>query len=161
MLISEFRDPVRFYLNDNGTPSQYSDSAIDRGVKVLVRGGMFPGYSLTPNGLSITPEPTAAIYTLIGLKTARVFNSGRPDSFSFRTRAYSESSSGATRETGWTLEQMIHEIESGGMIDGWQSLASWLAGFEGVKATWLHLVNAKINAPFSEVTISESGVDVG
>jgi hypothetical protein len=158
--VSDFRDPIRFLLGDNSTPSEYSDAALDRGVRTFIRGNGAPDYALTPDNLSITPDPTAQDYMLISAKTALLFNASRPRSYSFATRGYKQSAGGIGENLNFELHRLIAETEAGSLFDGWQSLASWLEGMSGVRQAWAHLTRVEVDAPFNTATISESGVSV-
>ncbi len=162
--ISEFYDPVRFILGDHdpGNPD-VEDAAISRGIKFIVRGGEVPGYTIS--GDNITPEVTVARdYRLITLLTARAFRASEPDSKSMRVRPHAWSK-GGYRTFLRMLDLAIAEARGGGpsasKFCGWSNFLSWLEGQSGISNTWMHLTRMKLEAPFTEVTLSTGGVSTG
>jgi len=154
--ITDFYDPVRFLLGDHDdTARLYEDSAIARGVRTCIKGGLIPKYAISAD--QITPDvATPNDYLLIAAHCARLFQSANPEHYSYRTRAIAETIGGGGlfgRGHDFDLAQLIYRLENGDMFDGWQSFASWLQGYSGVSDQWLHLVRLKLTMPFQTVTV--------
>lgn len=132
--ISSFYPSLRHILGDtDSTAQQYEDAALLVGVQTIVRCGKLDDYALSTDGLSVEPDLTDPNdYALLLYHTAHSFVAPKPDTYSFRTRALSQSWSGATRDFLRGIEENIYQIENGDMFDSWQSLDSWLTGMTGV-----------------------------
>lgn len=154
-LVSEMRDPVRFLLGDNEEPFRYTDGVIDRGVRVIARGGVIPGHSLTPDTTGITPDLTDPnLYLLTAYEVAKRFAANVPDRRSFKTRAFSESVGGMGGLV-FALEENAYKLRNGEMFDGWTSFGSWLIGVGGLTGTqlWNHMSRFVSEQPMDTVTL--------
>lgn len=160
--ISEFCDPVRFLVGDHFDGERLTDdSAIARGVRVLIKGGQAPArtpaYALTGDQLAITPDVgDPNHYLLIAAKVAKMYMGSQPDRQSYGDRGHREVL-GSFRHLDFDLHELIYKLENGAMFDGWQSFASWLEGFAGVRKSWLHLTRLKLQMPFDSVTLTGRG----
>lgn len=156
--VSDFYDPVRFLLGDHDDTDRLTqDTAIARGVRTLIKGADISGYTLDGAGNNLSPNVTASDYMRIAAKVALRYVGSFPERQSAATRGWRESI-GSFKGLKIDLEELIYKIESGGMFEGWQSLATWLEGFSGVRESWLHLVRLKVDAPFNTVTLTSDGI---
>jgi hypothetical protein len=155
--ISEFRDPVRCFLQDNDdTILMYEDGVVDRGVRTLIRCGLVAGFSLDAAN-NITPTVTEGRdFLLIAARTALNFAVGNPDRQGVRMRAFSENV-GNFKELVEHLRDLIYKTESGDMAMGWQSFASFVEGYSGVRKPWAWLARFELNGPFLTVSLGQGG----
>lgn len=132
--ISDFYASLRHILGDIDSDAQtYEDAALLVGVQTVIRCGKLTDYTLSTDNLSITPDVTDPNdWALVLYHTAHSFVAPKPESYSFRTRALSQTVSGATRAFLSTIEENIYDIENGEMFDSWQHFGSWLQGMTGV-----------------------------
>jgi len=132
--ISTFYPSLRHILGDIDSDSQkYEDASLLVGVQTIIRCGKLSDYTLSTDSLSVEPDVTDPNdYALVLYHTAHSFIAPKPDAYAFRTRALSQSVSGATRDFLRTLEENIYSLENGEMFDSWQHLDSWLKGMTGV-----------------------------
>lgn len=145
--IADLVDSIRFFAGDNGDKPELSIDAVTRGVRAMVSSGLVPGYSLSADRESVTPQlddPTA--YFILCARTALGFVGARPESMSFATRGFKSSVSGASREQTFNLATMIYKAEHGSMCGGWSSFATWLEGISGVRGAWSHFSRVRLPA---------------
>lgn len=158
--VTEFREPVRFLLGDHEEPPLYLDTAIDRGVRFVVKGGLIEGQTLSPDLSQIQPGLTDPNqYLLLGYEVAQRFLAAQPDRQSFRTRALSRSVGGMASPL-FAVEEAIYKLRHGAMFDGWGSFGTWLIGVGGLpgEALWAHLSRLYLRQPVDTVTVGEDGV---
>lgn len=159
MLVTEFRDPVRFYLGDHhDTVRVYEDAVIDRGVRTIIKSGLVPGYSLMSGNLEITPDvPDGSDYLLVSARVALGFAQSVPSRNSVRTRAFSESQ-GDLKQLIDALERLIYDVEGGGGFLAWQSYLGFVEGYSGMGSrTWQFMTRIHFTGPLSEVSYGEGG----
>lgn len=122
--ISEFRDPIRAFLLDaHPTIKKFHADQVDAAVRLVVNLGKAPGVQVAGDGLNLTPSvsPTSEVaeerlnWGRIVLHSAKRFVMGNSASFSYRTRALSESF-GEQREAVFDIlnEAYAHEFGEGG-----------------------------------------------
>ena len=78
-------------------------------------------YALTPDELSVTPDPDPNTFMLGVYYTARLLIAQNSDQQGDRTRANLAS-----------LNEKIQELENGPAFSGWQSYYTWLHGRAGL-----------------------------
>ncbi len=161
--LTDFYDALRSVLGDlDATVRVYEDDSLLKGLRTVIGCGKLSGYTLTSDRLGITPEiPTDGSgdpnkFALLLYHTALLFVGPTPDRFSFRTRAYSESS-GSVREFIFKLEEMIHELESGSAFGSWQMFEGWYAALAG-RSLWEGLTEVTTEQPMNEISVGISGV---
>lgn len=153
--LESLRPYLRHLLGDrDAAVYQYSDANLDAGVRTVVAMGLVSGYAVSGDGQSVTPtlsDPNAL--ALLLYETVRSFVVSQPDSFSFKTRGFSQSQ-GAWKVFLSELDQRVHEMRNGTMFDGWQTFHGWYAGMVGLDAgaLWTRL---NLNAPQESVTVPE------
>lgn len=143
---------------------QYPDTVLADSLRTTMLFGKAPSpYALTPDNNGITPDigsdPTSVnTYALISYYSARWFVMSRPDRYSFKTRAMSESF-GSSAKFLQTLEQEIHLLENGTMFSGWQSYFAWLHGVAGLPLGEV-LAGFELQAPLWTATFTRDGMKV-
>jgi hypothetical protein len=159
MLISEFREPVRFYLGDHDDSYRvYEDTAIDRGVRTIVKCGLVPGYAVSANNLEVTPEVAAGKdYLLLTARVALGFAAGGEERSSVRTRAWAESR-GGFKPLVEQLERLIEEVRMGVGFVGFQNYQTFIEGYSGMgRRTWGFMTRMEYQGPIAEVSYSVDG----
>ncbi len=159
-LISDLREFVRFVAGDNDDQNPiYQPTALDRGIRFVIKGNYLPNYALMVDNLSITPDLTDPNQFLLLVYTvAKRFMVAEPDGQSSRTRAYSERI-GNFRDLIFDIEKQLYLLENGTMFASWQSLADFLEGYAGVRNVFQHLSRLKLAAPFTTSVLSVSGLN--
>lgn len=124
MPIASFRTFIRTLLGDNHpTIKTYEAVQIDDAVRLIINLGQITGVTLSTDGTSLVPAlaPLSATQTdtTVAKNWARVvyyaakrFVAGNPSSYSFRTRALSESF-GEQRDMMFELLQDVYELDNG------------------------------------------------
>lgn len=163
--ISLFYPALRILLADfDSVVQQYPDAILKQGVQTAMMLGKAPTpYALTPDTNGITPDigsdPVSVnAFSLISYHTARLFVMPRPDRYSFKTRAMSESFGGWSKMLQ-TLEMEIHNLENGTMFSGWQSYFAWLHGVAGLPLGEI-LAGFELQAPLWTATFTRDGMKV-
>lgn len=163
--VTDFIDPVRFLVGDHYDEERLTeDSAIERGVRMLVRGGQanFNGTTVVLAQSNQQIDPTVSDpnhYMLIAAKVAKLYMSSLPSRQSSRDRGQGESI-GDFRTLDFNLDELIYKLESGAMFNGWQSLASWIEAFSGPQSSWLQLVRLKTVDLLGTASFSSDGVNI-
>lgn len=159
-LISDFYEPIRFILGDrDSTVRLYDDSAISAGVRSSIKMNYLPGFTLTGDLLSVTPDVSDPNdYALLVLKIARSFVAPNPSRYSYKTRAISESF-GDYKQFIAMLDESLHELENGVMFAGWQMFKGWWEGMFGVSLVSV-LTQVNVKAPWRTLTIAQGSAEV-
>lgn len=146
-------------LDFDPTVRMFPDGVIDDGLRTVLQMGKVPGYSLSVDLGSITPDiQTAKDYALITYHTAKLFLQGRPDRYSFKTRGFSESFGSYVRAL-MEVEQEIHNLENGDAFSAWQSYFAWLHGVAGLPLGEV-LAQFDLEAPLWRATFTRDGMRV-
>lgn len=145
--ISDFYEAIRFILDDNDDDIKtFTDDALLRGVRTVLKMGKIKGYTLGNDNISISPDLTNPnAFALVCYHVCKMSVDARPDRYSYRRRAVSESF-GSWRNFLMSLENEIFHLENGVMFDGWQNFYSWMEGVSGVPLQQLY-ADLKINIP--------------
>ncbi len=157
-----FYEPVRAFLGDfDDTLRRYDDRAIDAVVRSLVQCGQFSGYTVTADFQKVAPAVSdPRLFGLLVYKACETFAAPESQSYSYRTRALSESF-GDNKMLIWRLEQLRSELENGenGMCSSWQSFLPWAKSITGINL-WAQLSEVNVRAPVATITIGRDGVQV-
>lgn len=159
--VSEFRELVRWWLQDDPDSPDYTDDMVDRAIRQVIRCGLVPGYALDATLLNITPDVTRANdYMLLGVQAAWSFVRVEPEFTSNRTRAYAETTR-KSQALQAELQDLVHRLTNGSMFfSGWQSVHSWLVGSAGLggRDVGYLLTKLTVAVPIGEVTITSDGI---
>ena len=90
--------------------------------------------------------------------TTKLFVAARPERFSFRTRAYSESWGSISRYLS-TIEAEIDALENGDKFSSYQSYYSWIHGMVGLPLGEV-LAQFDVQAPLWKATFTRDGMRV-
>ena len=157
--LADFRDGIRFLLQDDVDDPEHSDEAVDRASKQVVMMGMVPNY--TVSGTTISPDLTAANdYLLLCAQAAYSFVRAEPEYTSHRTRPYTETIRKSVSMQN-DLQDLIYRMENGSMFfAGWQSLYSWLVGVSGLSGrdVGMLLTKLSVDVPVGQVTLTAGGI---
>ena len=171
--INLFFGPVRLMLDDwDPSVRRYPDSVLLSGVQAIVQLGRLNrsilapnvGFTITPDGQSITPDVVTAapasadLFALGCLHTAKLFLDPQRDRYSFRTRSVAESLGNQYRYLS-TLEAEIHKLENGEMFAGYQNYWSWLTGTSGLPLGEI-LAQFDVQSPLWKATFTRDGMRV-
>jgi hypothetical protein len=157
--IANFIDPIRFLLGDHDDANRlYEDAAYNRGIKAAVNCGMLEGFTLvTSDPSQITPDVvTQGDYAVLSAKVAYWFASSVPSRRRIRTRAWSEEI-GDNNQLVMNLATLVHQMESGNVVFGWQSYMGFLEGFSGIKDAWAWMTRLSMDAPWATVNVGANG----
>lgn len=161
--ISDYYEPLRAVLQDLADPPRVPDATLLKSLrtalrlgKLTVRNGASADYGLDSPLTGITPDPwgSPADSSLLVLETALMMTAPRPDSFSFRTRGYSEKHGGFKEFLDY-LRGQLHELQNGAGILAWQNLGSWWEGHFGLNI-WQQYTRVKVQAPLQTLNINAS-----
>lgn len=156
-LVADFVPVLRLLLNDlNPTVQEFATSTLTSGVVAVIKLNEAPGYYLSPDQSTVLPafcNPNA--FALISYKTARLFVTGTPSKYSFKSRAFSESI-GSYRDFIFDLDRHIYEIENGEMFSGWQMFYGFLSGISGLSLLEV-FTTMRVNSPFYSITLTATG----
>src|ERR1035441_8643981 len=113
MDLQYFYRPLRIMLRDyDPSARQYPDAVLRDGVRTALQLNKAPGYTLTPDGLGVTPEfRDANTFALVTYHTARLFVAAVPDRRMVRTRGYGSAQGSRVRYLS-LLEGEIHTLEN-------------------------------------------------
>jgi hypothetical protein len=154
-----FYRPLRIFLQDfDATVRQYPDGVLSDAVCTTLQMGKVPGYLLTPDEASVTPDPTTQAFSLITLHTVRLFTMSRPSQYKWATRGLEERFGSYDRFLT-TLESDIHQLENGESYSAWQSYYAWLHGQAGLPLGEI-LAEFNVQAPLWKATFTRDGMRV-
>jgi|HubBroStandDraft_1064217.scaffolds.fasta_scaffold226593_1 hypothetical protein len=155
---------LRVFLDDMGEVQQYSDTVLMQGVQSVFQMNKLPGYMLTaPGATTCTPDILAPgtnpnNFAQVVYETLRIFIMSMPESYSYRSRAFSEKF-GSPKNFLLSIETDLYKIKNGSRFGSWQSYHSWVAGMAGLPVG-LILTNVNVNAPFFTANVSTAGVTI-
>lgn len=124
--ISSLYPHLRHALGDRQVDHyRYQDSALLNGVKFVIQCGKVPDYTISIDGLSVTPDLTDPNkFALVLLYTALSFIISEPNSEAFRQRSMSRSIGGFSTFIS-ELHDNINELENGTYFTSWRTFLSW------------------------------------
>lgn len=158
MEIENLYAPLRLMLGDHDPNARlYKDSILLDAVKTMLVLQKVKGFELTPDGQGITPEPNANQLALMIYHTVRLFVMGKPDRYSWRTRALSVSYGSAQRWLA-ALEEDIDQLENGDRFATYQSMYAWFQGMSGLPLDVL--VQFQAEAPLWRASLGLDGLRV-
>lgn len=147
---------LRYLLNDlNPNFYEYQNSILTGAVAAALALNKLPGFTLSADGVTITPQMYPNGFALLNYKTAKLFLSPQPKEYQFKSRAFSEKIGDWSRAI-IDLDKEIYEIESGAQMDGWQNFYSFLAGISGLSLLEV-FTRMRVNAPFYTITLTATG----
>ena len=157
--VTDFCEPVRAIMGDFRQPLQFEDASIASVVRTVVRCGHVPGYTISGDGLYLTPavmdtKPLA----LVNYWSARTLLRPKVRGESWGARALKVRRE-HQRDFLQELEVMIHYMESPGGMLSFQSYYAWVNSLAGINV-WGLLTEMRVNAPVATATIGPSGLQM-
>lgn len=161
MLISETYEGIRAILGDHNPQfRKYEDKSIAAVVRTCLRCGRVPRYTVTPNGMGISPAITVPWdFGILIHHAAKMFVLPDAADYSYKTRALSERF-GEQKVFIQELTNAIYDIENGpGVFHTFQSFYGWVNALTGINI-WSVMTDMATRAPVATVVIGRAGINV-